>query len=42
MAGKKNVAGNLNTLFNKYTGKEKLEDEIDRLQSHILEMGMIC
>lgn len=25
-------------MFNKYSGKEKLEDEIDRLQSHILEL----
>ncbi|WP_135605037.1 Vms1/Ankzf1 family peptidyl-tRNA hydrolase [Methanococcoides sp. NM1] len=38
MAGKKKVTGNLNTLFNKYSGKEKLEDEIDKLQSHILEL----
>ncbi|WP_445474646.1 Vms1/Ankzf1 family peptidyl-tRNA hydrolase [Methanococcoides methylutens] len=38
MPGKKKVAGNLNTLFNKYSGKEKLEEEIDRLQSHLLEL----
>lgn len=25
-------------MFNKYSGKEKLEDEIDKLQSHILEL----
>lgn len=25
-------------MFNKYSGKEKLEDEIDKLQSHLLEL----
>ncbi|AKB85709.1 Vms1/Ankzf1 family peptidyl-tRNA hydrolase [Methanococcoides methylutens] len=38
MSGKKKVAGNLGSLLNKYSGKEKLEDEIDKLQSHILEL----
>jgi len=38
MSGKKKVAGNLGSLLNKYSGREKLEDEIDRLQSHILEL----
>ncbi|UGV39897.1 hypothetical protein J7W08_07140 [Methanococcoides orientis] len=38
MAGTKKVAGNLNTFFKKYSGKEKLEEEIDKLQSHILEL----
>ncbi|MGM0770090.1 MAG: Vms1/Ankzf1 family peptidyl-tRNA hydrolase [Halobacteriota archaeon] len=38
MSGKKKVAGNLGSLLNKYSGKEKLEEEIDRLQSNILEL----
>ncbi|WP_440953584.1 Vms1/Ankzf1 family peptidyl-tRNA hydrolase [Methanococcoides sp. FTZ1] len=38
MSGKKKVATNLGSLLNKYSGKERLEDEIERLQSHILEL----
>jgi len=38
MDDKKKVADNLNSLFSRYSGKEKLEKEIEKLQSHLLEM----
>ncbi|WP_406661010.1 Vms1/Ankzf1 family peptidyl-tRNA hydrolase [Methanolobus sp. ZRKC3] len=38
MAKKEKVVENVNYLFNKYTGKEKLEGQIDHLQSHIVEL----
>ncbi|NPE30847.1 peptide chain release factor-like protein [Methanococcoides sp. SA1] len=38
MDDKKKVVENLNSIFNRYSGKEKLENEIEKLQSHLLEM----
>lgn len=38
MDDKKKVVENLNSLFSRYSGKEKLENEIEKLQSHLLEM----
>lgn len=32
------LTGNINSLFGRYTGKEKLEEEIGRLNSHIAEL----
>ncbi|AFV23203.1 hypothetical protein Mpsy_0994 [Methanolobus psychrophilus R15] len=34
------LADNINSLFGRYTGKEKLEEEIDRLHSHIVELRL--
>ncbi|MEA1984038.1 MAG: Vms1/Ankzf1 family peptidyl-tRNA hydrolase [Euryarchaeota archaeon] len=38
MDGRNKIYNNLNDLFDRYSGKEKLEEEIDRLQSHIVEL----
>ena len=38
MDDRKKVVENLNSIFNRYSGKEKLENEIEKLQSHLLEM----
>ncbi len=34
------LAGNINSLFGRYMGKEKLEEEIERLNSHIAELKL--
>jgi len=40
MIEKDKVVGNIGSLFNKYSGKEELENEINRLQSHIVELEL--
>ena len=40
MARKEKVVDNVNYLFNKYTGKDKLEEQVDRLQSHMVELEL--
>ncbi|MDK2824949.1 MAG: hypothetical protein PWQ63_1811 [Methanolobus sp.] len=40
MIEKDKVVGNISSLFNKYSGKEELENEINRLQSHIVELEL--
>lgn len=40
MAEKDSVINNLNYIFKKYSGKEELENEINKLQSHILELEL--
>ncbi|MBP1909439.1 Vms1/Ankzf1 family peptidyl-tRNA hydrolase [Methanolobus bombayensis] len=40
MIEKEKVVGNISSLFNKYSGKEELETEINRLQSHIVELEL--
>jgi hypothetical protein len=34
------LADNINSLFGRYTGKEKLEEEIERLNSHLAELKL--
>ncbi len=38
MIEKDKVVDNISSIFNRYSGKDKLEEEIDRLQSHLVEM----
>ena len=38
MNSRDKIYNNLNDLFDRYSGKEKLEEEIDRLHSHIVEL----
>lgn len=38
MDEKKKVVENINSLFSRYSGKEKLENEVEKLQSHLLEL----
>jgi hypothetical protein len=38
MVKKEKVVENVNYLFNKYTGKEKLELQVDKFQSHVVEL----
>lgn len=38
MSGKKKLSDNINELFGRVSGKEKLEMEVDRLQSHLVEL----
>ncbi len=40
MLKKGRVLNNINYIFKKYSGKEELENEINRLQSHILELEL--
>lgn len=40
MVEKDRVLNNINYIFKKYSGKEELETEINRLQSHILELEL--
>ncbi|WMW25698.1 Vms1/Ankzf1 family peptidyl-tRNA hydrolase [Methanolobus sediminis] len=40
MIEKDKVVGNISNLFNRYSGKEELENEINRLQSHIVELEL--
>ena len=40
MVEKNRVINNINYIFKKYSGKEELENEINRLQSHILELEL--
>lgn len=40
MVEKDNIVGNISSIFNKYTGKEDLEREINQLQSHIVELEL--
>ena len=38
MIEKEKVIDNFNVLFGKISGKDKLEDQVDMLQSHIVEL----
>jgi hypothetical protein len=40
MIEKDKVVGNISSIFNRYSGKEDLENEINRLQSHIVELEL--
>jgi hypothetical protein len=40
MIEKDKVVGNISNLFNRYSGKEDLETEINRLESHIVELEL--
>nr|WP_321497633.1 Vms1/Ankzf1 family peptidyl-tRNA hydrolase [uncultured Methanolobus sp.] len=40
MIEKDKVVGNISNLFNRYSGKEELENEINRLQSRIVELEL--
>ncbi|WMW21096.1 Vms1/Ankzf1 family peptidyl-tRNA hydrolase [Methanolobus mangrovi] len=40
MVEKEKVINNINYIFKKYSGKEELENEINRLRSHILELEL--
>ncbi len=40
MVKKEKVVENVSFLFNKYTGKEKLEEQVNRFQSHVVELEL--
>ncbi|MDW7731759.1 MAG: Vms1/Ankzf1 family peptidyl-tRNA hydrolase [Methanolobus sp.] len=40
MVEKDRVINNINYIFKKYSGKEELENEIDKLQSHLFELEL--
>ncbi len=40
MIEKEKIVDNISSIFNRYSGKKELEKEIDKLQSHILELEL--
>ncbi|WP_340820665.1 Vms1/Ankzf1 family peptidyl-tRNA hydrolase [Methanolobus sp. WCC4] len=40
MIEKEKIVGNISSVFNRYTGKEEMEHEINKLRSHIVELEL--